>query len=91
MREDGGGPDAPFTTRDLVENFLAVAFFDEFAEKDGQLVAGGGENRLHRWQGPVRVGIVFGASIPDDQRMPTARRSPPTPAASRGSAVCRCG
>jgi hypothetical protein len=68
MREDGGGPDAPFTTRDLVENFLAVAFFDEFAEKDGQLVAGGGENRLHRWQGPVRVGIVFGASIPEEQR-----------------------
>ncbi len=68
MREDGGGPDAPFTTRDLVENFLAIAFFDEFAEQDGMLVAGGGENLLHRWQGPVRVGLVFGASVPEADR-----------------------
>lgn len=68
MREDGGGPDTPFTTRDLVENFLAIAFFDEFAERDGALVTGGGENRLHRWQGPVRVGVVFGTSVPQDQQ-----------------------
>ena len=68
MREDGGGPDTPFTSRDLVENFLAIAFFDEFAERDGALVAGGGEDRLHRWQGPVRVGVVFGASVPQDQQ-----------------------
>jgi hypothetical protein len=68
MREDGGGPDAPFTARDLAENFLAIAFFDEFTEQNGQLVAGGAENRLHRWQGPVRLGVVFGASVPEDQR-----------------------
>jgi hypothetical protein len=68
MREDGGGSDTPFTTRDLVENFLAIAFFDEFAERDGALVAGGGENRLHRWQGPVRVAVVFGASVPQAQQ-----------------------
>jgi hypothetical protein len=68
MREDGGGPDTPFTTRDLVDNFLAIAFFDEFAERNGQLVAGGTENRLHRWLGPVRVGVIFGASVPEDQR-----------------------
>lgn len=68
MREDGGGPDSPFTTRNLVDNFLAIAFFDEFGEKDGQLIAGGAENRLHRWQGPVRVGLAFGATVPPDQR-----------------------
>lgn len=68
MREDGGGPDAPFSTRNLVDNFLAIAFYDEFGERDGQLVAGGAENRLHRWQGPVRVGVTFGATVPPDQR-----------------------
>ncbi len=68
MREDGGGKDTPFTTRDLVDNFLAIAFFDEFGERDGQLIAGGAENKLHRWPGPVRVGVVFGASVPPEQR-----------------------
>lgn len=68
MREDGGGPDTPFSTRDLVDNFLAIAFYDEFAEKDGALVAGGGESTLHRWQAPMRVALSFGASIPPDQQ-----------------------
>lgn len=68
MREDGGGPDTPFTTRDLVENFIAIAFYDEFAEKDGALVAGGGESTLHRWQAPMRVALSFGVSVPEDQR-----------------------
>lgn len=68
MREDGGGPDAPFTTADLVANFLTIAFFDEFAERGGRLVAGGAENRLHRWETPVRVGLTFGRSVPDMQR-----------------------
>lgn len=69
MREDGGGPDTPFSTRDLVENLLAITFYDEFAEMNGALVAGGGENTLHRWQGPMRVGLSFGASVPEAQRV----------------------
>ncbi|HQU69854.1 MAG TPA: DUF2927 domain-containing protein [Albidovulum sp.] len=68
MREDGGGPDTPFTTRDLVENFIAIAFYDEFTETNGALVAGGAESTLHRWQAPMRVALSFGASIPEDQR-----------------------
>lgn len=69
MREDGGGPDTPFSTRDLVENFLAIAFYDEFTETNGALVAGGGESTLHRWQAPMRVALSFGASVPEDQRI----------------------
>ncbi|MCA0274152.1 MAG: DUF2927 domain-containing protein [Proteobacteria bacterium] len=68
MREDGGGPDTPFTTRDLVENFIAIAFYDEFTETNGALVAGGGESTLHRWQAPMRVALSFGASVPEDQQ-----------------------
>lgn len=68
MREDGGGPDTPFSTRDLVDNFIAIAFYDEFTEKNGALVTGGGESTLHRWQAPVRVALSFGSSIPEDQR-----------------------
>ncbi|SPH17296.1 hypothetical protein DEA8626_00813 [Defluviimonas aquaemixtae] len=68
LRVDDGSEDAPFTARDLAENFLRIAFYEELAERDGELVSSGGESRLHRWQQPVRIEVVFGASIPTVQR-----------------------
>lgn len=68
LRVDDGASDAPFTARDLATNFLRVAFYDELAERDGELVAGGGESLLHRWEQPVRIEVVFGASVPAAQR-----------------------
>lgn len=68
LRTDGGGADAPFSARDLAENFLKVAFYDEFADQGGHLVARTRENRLHRWTEPVRLQVEFGPSVPADQR-----------------------
>ncbi len=68
LRADGGGEDTPFGPSDVVENFLRIAFFDEFTERGGRLVAEASENRLHRWQRPVRVAVEFGASVPAAQR-----------------------
>ncbi|MCV2871296.1 DUF2927 domain-containing protein [Defluviimonas sp. WL0050] len=68
LRVDGGAEDAPFGPRELAENFLRIAFFDEFTERGGQLVAEASENRLHRWRQPVRIGVEFGASVPLEQR-----------------------
>jgi len=68
LRTDGGGADTPFTARDLAENFIRIAFYDEFSERGGRLVAASSENRLHRWEEPVRVTVEFGASVPATQR-----------------------
>ncbi len=68
LRTDGGGPDAPFTDRDLARNFLQIAFFDEFTNVGGRLVAQRSEIQLHRWQGAVRLAVEFGRSIPVEQR-----------------------
>ena len=68
LRTDGGGADTPFGARDLAENFIRIAFYDEFAERGGRLVAASSENRLHRWEEPVRVAVEFGASVPAAQR-----------------------
>lgn len=68
LRTDGGGVDTPFSARDLAANFIAIAFFDEFSDQNGQLVVGGPEVRLHRWTRPLRVAIEFGASVPPDQQ-----------------------
>lgn len=68
LRTDGGGADAPFTARDLAENFIRIAFYDEFSERGGRLVPQAVENRLHRWAEPVRVNVEFGPSVPLAQR-----------------------
>ncbi|MCX8507429.1 MAG: DUF2927 domain-containing protein, partial [Rhodobacteraceae bacterium] len=68
LRIDGGGADTPFSARDLAANFIAITFFDEFADKSGRLVAGGSQVRLHRWTRPLRVAIAFGASVPPEQQ-----------------------
>ena len=68
LRTDDGSEDAPYTARDLTENFLRIAFFEELSERDGELVSGGAESRLHRWQQPVRIEVTFGASVPLEQR-----------------------
>lgn len=68
LRSDDGATDAPFHARDLAENFMRIAFYDEFTERDGVLIAEANENRLHRWQQPVRLSLEFGPSVPLDQR-----------------------
>lgn len=68
LRTDGGGPDTPFSRRQLVENFVRIALFEEFANVGGRLVAQQTESRLHRWETPVRLAIRFGDTVPTDQR-----------------------
>lgn len=68
LRGDDGAADAPYDAQALAENFARIAFYDEFAEKGGRLVASAAENRLHRWAEPVRLTVEFGASVPAEQR-----------------------
>ncbi|WP_404819100.1 DUF2927 domain-containing protein [Xinfangfangia pollutisoli] len=68
MRTDGGGPDTPFDSRILAENFLRVALFDEYSRTGGAFVRGETASILRRWDVPVRVGLRFGASVPEERR-----------------------
>ncbi len=68
LRTDGGGTDTPYSTRQLVENFVRIALYEEFANVNGRLVAQQTESRLHRWTQPIRMKVHFGDTIPEDQR-----------------------
>ena len=68
LRQDFGSVDAPFSQRQLVENFIRIALFEEFVTVGGRMVARQSESRLHRWQQPVRMAVEFGASVPEAQR-----------------------
>lgn len=65
LRADGGGPDTPFTAAMLARNFESIVFFNEY---DSALLGRGGESPLRRWQEPVRIGLVFGATVPASRR-----------------------
>ena len=68
MRTDMGGPDTPFGARQLAQNFEAIALNDEYANVGGTFVARTTPSNLHRWDVPVRIGLVFGASVPEATR-----------------------
>ena len=68
LRVDGGGPDTPFSRRQLVDNFIKIALFEEFTQVGSRLVAQERESRLHRWKDPVRIKVEFGDSVPLAQR-----------------------
>ena len=68
LRTDGGGVDTPFSSRDLAQNFLKIAFFQEYQDVGGRLVAQESASHLQRWTKPVRLSIDFGASVPAEVR-----------------------
>lgn len=69
LRSDGGGVDTPYTDRMLAETFIQIALRDEYQPgSGGRLVSPGTPTTLRRWEGPVRVGLRFGASVPADVR-----------------------
>ncbi|WP_238364947.1 DUF2927 domain-containing protein [Mesobacterium pallidum] len=68
LRSDGGGPDTPFSARQLVENFETIAFYDEYARGQGFRRSGGTAGRLKRWPGPVRMALSFGQFVSPEQQ-----------------------
>lgn len=68
LRTDGGKRNAPFTDRMLAENFIKIAAFDEFSSGAGGLTQTEKASSIRRWADPVRIGLRFGASVPQAQR-----------------------
>ena len=73
LRTDGGGPDTPYDADDLLRNFETIAFYDEYARGGLGSRPTGTAGRLNRWEGPVRLGVEFGATVPLERREKDAR------------------
>lgn len=69
LRTDVAPRDAPFTTRQLVEDFVKIALYDEYTPRGGGFIARQTPSRLRRWEKPVRMDIAFGPSIPRADRI----------------------
>ena len=68
LRQSGGGPDTPFGPRQLSQNFLQVALYDEYDSSGGTLVARKTVSRLRRWEQAISMRVVFGRSVTPEQR-----------------------
>lgn len=68
LRTDPGTTDAPFTDRNLTNNFLKIALYEEYAH--GQISATRNQLpiRLLRWDKPLRVSVDFGPSVPQTKQ-----------------------
>jgi hypothetical protein len=64
LRGEGAPTDAPFTATSLADNFIRIALFDEYVDQGGTLRPEATESRLRRWDGPVRMGVEFGGTVP---------------------------
>ncbi|MEO0915062.1 MAG: DUF2927 domain-containing protein, partial [Pseudomonadota bacterium] len=67
MRRERQPADAPVTLSDLVRNFEEIALYDELAVDGDRLVERRTASTLSRWGGPVRIGVVFGPSVSEEQ------------------------
>lgn len=63
LRTEIDPEDAPYDNADLARNFVAIALFDEYTRREGQLVQEATASRLRRWTQPVRLKIIFGDTV----------------------------
>ncbi|MEM8569916.1 MAG: DUF2927 domain-containing protein [Pseudomonadota bacterium] len=66
MRRETAPEDAQYTVDDLVRNFERVALYDEFVDVDGRFIRSETPAYLRRWDGPVRVAVMTGRSVPSE-------------------------
>lgn len=62
MRRDVAPADAPFTDDDLARNFVRIALHDEYTDVNGRYMHEERAEVLRRWEAPVRVAVMTGAS-----------------------------
>ncbi|WP_245306161.1 DUF2927 domain-containing protein [Roseovarius aestuariivivens] len=68
MRTGGGGIDTPYTDTDLKRNFERIAFYNEYQRNGGLRPSDGRAGRLKKWRVPIRIGVEFGANVPQEHR-----------------------
>jgi len=63
LRTDRRAKDVPFNKRDLLANFEAVAFYDEYQRGSAFEKSTGDNSKLSKWVSPIRIKVHFGPSI----------------------------
>ncbi|MBC7736761.1 MAG: hypothetical protein H7245_05950, partial [Candidatus Saccharibacteria bacterium] len=57
LRTDGAAVDAPFTDRNLTDNFIRIAMYEEYSRGQISTTRSQTPIRLLRWDKPIRVSV----------------------------------
>lgn len=68
LRTDNGSGSAPFGPRELTENFVRIALYDEYTIESGRLIPSPQPSRLRKWDRPITISVEFGETVPIAQR-----------------------
>ena len=76
LRTDSGTRSAPFGPRELTENFVRIALYDEYVFRGDRLVASAQPSRLRKWDRPISISVEFGETVPFSPRRQDLRIIP---------------
>jgi hypothetical protein len=68
LRTDPAPRDLPYSVRDLEDIFVRVGLRDEYTLSRTSVTQQERPAPLRRWAAPVRMGLEFGAAVPDAQK-----------------------
>lgn len=64
LRQDGGGPDTPFSKRQLLANFMRIGVSNEFTLEGDRFAERASVGTVQRWIKPVSISMEFGPAVP---------------------------
>ena len=67
MRRETAPTDAPYSVEDLAANFERIALYDEYVDLGDRFVRSETPSFLRRWNRPVRVGVMTGPSVAEEE------------------------
>ncbi|MFO1141327.1 MAG: DUF2927 domain-containing protein [Amaricoccus sp.] len=67
LRREAAPADAPYSNDDLVRDFDNIALKDEYTDLNGSYTHVERPALLRRWEKPVRVGVISGASMSPEE------------------------
>ena len=73
LRTDARAKGASWTTQNVIDNFINIAMFSEY-NGHGGFAGSSSKGVLRRWVEPVRMNVIFGASVSEKQRKIDTRR-----------------
>jgi hypothetical protein len=68
LRVDRGGADTPYTDEMLSRNFERIALAEEYTRGAGLQPSSGALGEIKKWNVPVRVGVIFGDTMPEEDQ-----------------------
>ncbi|WP_208347421.1 DUF2927 domain-containing protein [Pseudaestuariivita rosea] len=73
LRSEHAPQDVPWDRATLAENFIQIALYNEYNNRNGGFSSSKTESVLRRWEKPVRISTVYGKGVSPERRQAFSR------------------